>query len=316
VSALDLRIEVGRPLVRGALALYPLFADAAPAPVYLPGPLAAAAGTLRVNERESGPEVPELSVANAGPLPLLLVEGETLLGGWQDRTLNVSIILAAGATAAVPVSCVERGRWGGAYDGARPAPALAPTALRARKQRSVAASVLGGSIGRQADQGDVWRAVDEYADRFAADAPTAALGDVQRARQGDLDAAVVGARPLPGQRGVAVAVGDSLRSVDLFDRPDTLEPYWESLVRGHALDAVDCQPESPPGHQSVVEAFERLRRARTRTVDGVGLGEEIHAQAEGLSAGALVWEGAVVHLALFLHDAPGGGGRRRWFAPA
>ncbi len=45
--------------------------------------------------------MPELAVSNAGLLPLLLVEGENLLGGWQNRTLNVSVLLAAGAGAGI-----------------------------------------------------------------------------------------------------------------------------------------------------------------------------------------------------------------------
>jgi len=38
MSALDLRVDVGHPLVRAGLALYPLFGDGPVAPDYLPGP--------------------------------------------------------------------------------------------------------------------------------------------------------------------------------------------------------------------------------------------------------------------------------------
>ncbi|MDQ3461724.1 MAG: hypothetical protein M3471_01615 [Actinomycetota bacterium] len=44
----------------------PLFGDGPVAPDYLPGPLASAAGSLVVAEREDGPSVPELAVTNAG----------------------------------------------------------------------------------------------------------------------------------------------------------------------------------------------------------------------------------------------------------
>ncbi|HUP70670.1 MAG TPA: DUF6569 family protein [Acidimicrobiales bacterium] len=208
MNGLDVHLEIGTPLVRGALALYPLFGDAPVAPDYVAGPVAAAAGTLHVAERDGGPEVPELSVVNGEALPLLLLEGETLLGGWQNRMLNVSMILAAGATAVVPVSCVERGRWSGARGGAERSPALAPMALRARKQRAVVAGVMAGANGRHADQGEVWRAVDEYTARYSVAAPTAALEYVHQARQSDVELAMAGTRPLPGQRGVAVAVGE------------------------------------------------------------------------------------------------------------
>jgi len=176
---------------------------------------------------------------------------------------------------------------------------MAPAALRARSHRGVAASVLGGSTSRRADQGDVWRAVREYSDRFEVPAPTGALADVQQARHGDVMSMVAGTSALPAQRGVAVAVGGRVTSIDLFDRGTTMAAYWDSLVRAYALDAVGvCGDAVPPGRNAVLEVFEALRVAQTRTVAGVGLGHEIHATGPGVTAGALVWDDVCVHLAV------------------
>lgn len=296
MSALDVHLEVGHPLTSGALALYPLFGPAAEAPDYLPGPVAAAQGALRVEERAGGPRVAELSVTNTATRPVLLVEGEGLLGGWQNRSLNVSVILAAGAASAVPVPCVERGRWGGA----RLAPSVASPALRARKQRAASADVMAGGAGRRSDQHDVSQAVDEYAYRLGAPSPTQALDDVFEVRAADVGDLVAGTEPLAGQR---------VRSVDVFDRPSTLGAYWPSLGRAYALDGLDVAASMPPGRSAVAAAFDALRAAPTRRVTGAGLGEEVHAQHGLLTAAALVREGAVVHLRLFLDDpaepAPG-----------
>ena len=58
-------------------------------------------------------EVPTLVATNDGDTPVLLVEGETVVGGQQDRTLNVSVLVPAGASVEIPVSCVQAGRWNG-----------------------------------------------------------------------------------------------------------------------------------------------------------------------------------------------------------
>jgi hypothetical protein len=296
MSALDLRVSVGHPLVRGALSLYPLFGDGPTAPDYVPGPVAADA--VHVGELPDGPDVPALSVRNAGSRPVLLLEGENLLGGWQNRTLNVSVLLAAGTTTSVPVSCVERGRWGGRADHARGATTMAPTRLRERKQRAVAAGVLAGGVDRRADQGDVWAAVQEYSIRLDVQAPTEAMADVQAAREDDVTAMVDGSSPLAKQRGVAVAIGGQVVSVDLFDRASTMAAYWASLVRGYALDAVGAPAADPPGRRAVVSVFDALRSARTKRVRAVGLGDEIHASSSSVTAGALVWDDVCVHLAV------------------
>ena len=76
---------------------------------------------------------------------VLLYDGEELVGAKQNRILNVTVLVAAGATLPIPVSCVEQGRWtrarvdfdaGGHVSHAhlrrRKAEMLAATAARAR----------------------------------------------------------------------------------------------------------------------------------------------------------------------------------------
>jgi hypothetical protein len=45
--------------------------------------------------------------ANGGDLPVLVVEGEMLLGAKQDRTLNLSVLCPPKARVPIPVSCVD-----------------------------------------------------------------------------------------------------------------------------------------------------------------------------------------------------------------
>jgi len=77
---MQLELTLKDPIVRGALALFPVFSDAPGAPNYLSGPEAEAAGYLHVSEQESEAVVPELVVQNTGDQPVLLLEGETLVG--------------------------------------------------------------------------------------------------------------------------------------------------------------------------------------------------------------------------------------------
>ena len=65
---------------------------------------------LRVRETSS---VAHVAVANLSDDPLLLTSGTVLKGGWQTRVVERSIIVPPRQerAIAVPVSCVERGRW-------------------------------------------------------------------------------------------------------------------------------------------------------------------------------------------------------------
>ena len=65
-----------------------------------------------MTELDDGAEVPELLLLNTGNLPVLLVEGEMLLGGKQNRALNLSVLCRQGMITTLAVSCVESGQWG------------------------------------------------------------------------------------------------------------------------------------------------------------------------------------------------------------
>ena len=291
---MELQLVLDKPHVAGPLALFPIFSDAPAAPDYLPGPRAV--DLLEVSEREDGAAVPELLVRNLADAAVLLVEGETLVGTKQNRTLNVSVLVAPHHKTVIPVSCVEAGRWD-APQRAKRSPRHAPSGLRSFKTESVNRSVERGA-GRHSNQGEVWAAVDSYATRFSVDSPTAALEDVHRSVHADVERLARDLEPATEQRGVLMAIGSTVRSLDLFDKPDSLAAYWDSLVRGYALDALG-QPAATATFADAKAFAARLNEATLSEVPGAGLGEELHLTSSDIVATGLRWQGAVCHLAAF-----------------
>src|SRR5437667_4791990 len=68
-------------------------------------------GKVRVTELHAGGSVPELRLENAANLPVLVVDGEELVGAKQNRVLNLTVLAPAKQTIVIPVSCVEDARW-------------------------------------------------------------------------------------------------------------------------------------------------------------------------------------------------------------
>ncbi len=292
---MQLELTVKDPIVRGALALFPAFSSAPEAPQYLTGPEAEAAGVLRVGEQGSG-DVPELVVHNAGTEPVLLLEGETLIGAKQNRTLNVSLLVPAGTHLPVPVSCVEAGRWGAPREMARSA-RHAPSDLRRLKTRGVAASRRRGG-GPRADQGAVWDRIASYQSDLAAPSATSALEDVYRRVDDDLTGLVGELTPLPDQRGVILSIAGTVRGIDWFDKASTLAAYWPGLVQGYAVDALHTEPGDITIERA--EAFvAQVLGAEASAADAVGLGQDLVIADDAVVGNALEWEDAVVHLAAF-----------------
>ena len=69
------------------------------------------AGEAVVEEVSEGGSVPLLAVLNKANESILVPEGEILVGGKQNRVVNLTVLVAVGKRFEVPVSCVEQGRW-------------------------------------------------------------------------------------------------------------------------------------------------------------------------------------------------------------
>ena len=109
-------------------------------------------GTLRIEELDEGGSVPDLRVVNEGALPVLILEGDELIGAKQNRVVNSTVLVAAESQLVLPVSCVERGRWSyrsRAFSSGEGSPHLL---LRRLKSRSVHDSLKRGR-GHRCDQG-------------------------------------------------------------------------------------------------------------------------------------------------------------------
>lgn len=287
VAALLAAVEIGDPLTRGSLALFPLFHERPPAPAYVSGPRST--GLVEIHELEDGATVPELEIGNIGALPLLLVDGETLLGAKQNRIITTTTIVPASIAMPVSVTCVEAGRWGDEHDVER-SPHLAPTLVRARNRAHVSASVA--DLGRpEPDQAGVWDEVAGYHRRHAVQSPTSSMEDVYTSTADRVAKLVGGSKPLEGQCGVAAAIDGRVVAVDVFDSPQTLADYWDALVAGYALDAESRRAKHP--RRRDVRRF----LAAVAAIDGVVTAERVHIAGDGVAATAALLDGTVVHLA-------------------
>src|SRR4051812_33094284 len=175
-------LRLGEPDVHGPLAVFPLFG---PEPRLDYASFAQGRGAgVAVKEVEGRASVNDLFVANPTDRAILLYEGEEVLGAQQNRTFDVSVLVAARSQLQVPVSCVEAGRWDGTRHGESfsPAPQMAYPAMRSLKNRAARESVAAGMAPR-AMQGEVWDGVANKSARMNVASATGAMHDIYDGRR-------------------------------------------------------------------------------------------------------------------------------------
>ena len=135
------------------------------APFYLSLDEALGQGTAQVTEVSKGGHVPELLLINRGDRPVLLIDGEELVGAKQNRVLNLTILAAPHSELVIPVSCVEQGRWSAISPEFCASPRVHFAAGRAAKVASVGDCLAEGQ-GAASDLSEVWRHIAAKAARF------------------------------------------------------------------------------------------------------------------------------------------------------
>ena len=138
------------------LTMVPIVGGTSEPPVdYLTLDEALAGGAIEVTEVSNAGHVPELKVVVKGDRPVLLVQGEELVGAKQNRVLNITILAPAGRETVIPVSCVEAGRWHHVSRTFSSSSRAQFSSARAATLRQVTASMRRSPTSRASDQGAV-----------------------------------------------------------------------------------------------------------------------------------------------------------------
>ena len=242
-----------------------------------------------VPQYDSGASVNQLVLINRSKRPLLLLAGELVSGGKQDRIIGKDRIVPVGAEPLpLDVFCVEHGRWTGVSEQFNAAktivhPSVREQAAVEQKQSEVWAAVAGGttaSVSVSAPSGQPAPAprisADALAQTVIVEAPTQSYRKIyEGTRVGvSVDTFVEQVQRrfaratsgLKGERvvGVVVAYGGEVAWSDIFASNDLFRQYWSKLLRSYAVEAL-ARPTLRET-ASADDAREFLRRPNGREV--------------------------------------------------
>jgi hypothetical protein len=262
-------------------------------------------------QRESA-EVNRLVLINNSKRPLLLLAGEIVTGGKQDRVIGKDRIVPAESDPVdLSVFCVEPGRWvatsdhfgssGATYHGSMGGPMTGAAAGTLMAQPSVRAKAMGDK-----DQSQVWAEVRKQQQAMetvevAAAASPVSTQEIQstssyaRVMENKDVKETVDEIAVPIERnyeslirqvrdrkavGVVVAVNGRIIWADVFASTELLERYWPKLVRSYASEAVVTRAKGGEVSSAQAEAFLGDMEGRRETIE-IEPGVYRHAETNG-----------------------------------
>lgn len=239
-----------------------------------------------------GAQVNQLVLVNNSKRPLILLAGEIVTGGKQDRVIGKDRIIPGESDPIdLGVFCVEPGRWTGSSDrfgvGGGTAGGIVGGALTA--PAPMAAPNVRAKAMADKDQQQVWSEVAKT--RAAMSETVTVAGAAQainrtssyaRIMQNDEVKQKVDAVAGPVQRnyqsliqqlrdrhavGVAVAVNGQMVWADIFASTNLLEKYWPKLVQSYAAEAVVTRTKDREADIKQAQEFLNNLDGRHETVD-------------------------------------------------
>jgi ARG and Rhodanese-Phosphatase-superfamily-associated Protein domain len=214
--------------------------------------------TVEEQRRYDGASVNELMLVNMSDRPLLLLAGEVVSGGKQNRIIGAdSIVPPKSDPIPLSVFCVEHGRWSSNPGSFGSAGLIAHPEIRREAQ-----------VGKS--QSGVWNSVTESVQVLAAPPPpTASYVDLMNSPQAkralDNEAAAIDEQYEnelrskvggSGAVGVVVAINGEIVWSDIFPSADLFRQYWPKLLRSYVLEAEGRAKNFPdPPSTGVAQAF-------------------------------------------------------------
>ncbi|HXW94049.1 MAG TPA: DUF6569 family protein [Terriglobales bacterium] len=227
--------------------------------------------------RDYGPQVNQLVLVNNSKRPLILLAGEIVTGGKQDRVIGKDRLVPAESDPIdLGVFCVEPGRWTGpkmsfdATGSPMAAPGVRAKAMADKDQGKVWSEVRGSqaraSAQLTAPMAAAVNGTTSYAKVMQNEEVEQKLDTVAAPMEHDYQSLIKQLRDRHAV-GVVVAVNGEIIWADMFASTDLLQKYWPKLVRSYAAEAFISRAKSQEVDAKAAQQFLEDFEGRRETVE-------------------------------------------------
>jgi ARG/rhodanese/phosphatase superfamily protein len=260
---------------------------------------------IDVTESTEAGQVSHIKINNHSEHMVFIMAGEQLVGCKQNRVLNSSVMVPPRTEMPLPVSCVERRRWGYSSSSFSSPHTSSHYALRAMVAAQALKSYRSAGVPIS-DQGKVWREVSRKLGVMGSHSSSDALEDMFR-DYGVKLRELVEKLPAPTDcNGAAFVIAGTITGADFFDKPDTLRKLWPKLIRSCSIDALERPVQNPRSvaPKEISSWLESTGGASQEPFPSPGIGTDVRIEGKDVIGASLVIEDHPVHMELFRRTLP------------
>jgi len=234
------------------------------------------------------PDINRIAFDNQGNHPVLMLDGEEIVGAMQNRIIADSILVASRATSDVPVICAEEGRWNAigefrtgycSYPGIR-----AILSRRGKRENGL--------------QKRVWKEIERKLTVTKTLSTTSSMHDIYNNLEDEVTRYVEDFASLNNNTiGFIGVAGNKILGGDLFLDHATYHKFEHKLIRSYALDAIE-QRKSSVIRVDVTAFLENITDSLKKKKISDKL-RHFSLKEERYSGQGLIHEGRIIHISFF-----------------
>tara|TARA_Y100000310_G_scaffold345531_1_gene466109 strand:- start:34408 stop:35349 length:942 start_codon:yes stop_codon:yes gene_type:complete len=237
-------------------------------------------------------EVPVLKCKNDTGKKILILPGDYLVGGSQNRMILNAILMDEQYHGNINVNCVEKNRWNHNM----------PKNFTSSSRR-VSSSVRRASTYSQRE---TWSAVNNLAREYGTTSQTGDIDGTYEKNEYELEKYFKNFSFQPGAVGMVSVLkpnGNLIYHADIFDKSSTLQNNFEKILKSYALESLNGKKVKVSSEQ--VKSFLNLAsKVNLEKKKGVSLGKETIFSNDKIHGNGLIYKKEPVYISLSTADKP------------
>ena len=234
--------------------------------------------------------VNQILVKNNSINPLILIDGDEILGANQNRIINSTTLVSPKSTINISVSCVEQGRW--AYKNSfKDSPYIANS--KTRKIKSEA------RYHNRDAQMEVWDSINELEHRKSFKSATHAMAESYDKQKKNHEKYIKEFEKIKGQSGVMIFVNGEFEGMDIFHTPEIYGEYHEKILKSYIIDIEESSKESYNKYDlstKALEILEKIENSEIKENETQGIGRSISFSNNIGTGSALIYNEEILHI--------------------
>ena len=218
-----------------------------------------------VNVKEcSHSQVNTVIVENNSVTPLILIDGDEIVGGDQNRIVNSTVLIDAKSEMNIPVSCSEKNRWAFKSE-------FKQSNYIANYKTRVAKEYASRTSNHFQDV--IWSSIDELESENSFKSPTAAMEESYENLKVNHKKIISEFTIEDNQTGALIIINGEIKGFELFFNSEMYKEFHEKILKSYLIDAEIKEESFSINEDAAEDVIKKAYEASFTKKDSTGLEE-------------------------------------------